>query len=299
MKSTSDTTIHGWPFAPPASTQIDACKPFITSLSAGIVIHRVGQVNYGFADEARGFARDLQRYMNTRLSSDATTLVYEEVLGSYGRMHWLVHMKTPSDYSRLLQMVDHDKVFQEIYQGDRLPERGGGNWERIFVQGSFREHMMVPQHGFAKEGLEDLEPGRFVPPARHQLPRLEHPPLDSSMAGAIVLRTLQARYESRDLARYYLYEWQTYVNKATDGAVTVTLFEEIWGSQDRLHLMLHLRALDDYHRLCVMEAQDTGLRELMRKPRVRIGSEAAGWGRLFADASMHDTVLIPMVSPCV
>lgn len=297
MTSTSDSKADDWSFAPPAITQVDAGKPVINSLNAGLVIHRVGQVNYGFADEARGFARDLQRYMNMRLSPDATTFVYEEALGGYGRMHWLMHMKTPGDYTRLLQMVDHDKAFQEIYQGDRLPERGGGNWERIFVQGSFCEQVMLPQHGFAREHLDELEPDRFVPPARHQLAPTSVPPLDSSTAGAIVLRTVQARYESRDLARYYLYEWQTYINKTAAGAVTSMLFEEIWGAQDRLHVMLHLRSLGDHHRLWELEARDAGLKELMARPRVRIGGEDAGWGRLFQDASMHDTVLIPLAVP--
>nr|ASV46887.1 hypothetical protein [uncultured bacterium] len=294
---TSNTPGAPWPSAPAAASQLDVSKGLITSLSAGLIIHRVGQVAYGFAEEARGFSRELQRYMNTRLSSDATTLVYEEVLGQYGRMHWLVHMKTPSDYGRLLHMVDHDKAFQEIYQGNRLPERGGGNWERIFVQGSFRENVMVPQHGFAKESMDELEPGRFVPPARHQLAPTGQPHLDSSSAGALVLRTVQARYESRDLARYYLYEWQSYVNKAAPGIITAALFEEIWGSQDKLHVALHLRSLDDYQRLHQLETQDEGLKQLMAKPRVSLAGQPTGWGGLFANATMTDTVLLPLPPP--
>jgi hypothetical protein len=293
----SQNASNSWSFAPPAASQLDASKGLVTTLSTGLLIHRVGQVAYGFVDEARSFARDLQRYMNARLSSDATTLVYEEILGQYGRMHWFVHMKTPSDYGRLLQMVDHDKAFQDIYQGDRLPERGGGNWERMFVQGSFRETVMVPQHGFAKEAMDELEPGRFVPPARHQLASTGQPFLDSSSAGAIVLRTVQARYESRDLARYYLFEWQSYVNKAAPGTITAAMFEEIWGSQDKLHVMVHLRSLDDYQRLCELESQDEGLKQLMAKPRVSIGGQAIGWGGLFQDATMHETVLLPMARP--
>lgn len=297
MTSTSNNANGRWSFSPPARAQVEPGNEIITSLSAGLIIHRVGQVNFGFADEARSFARDLQRYMNGRLSSDATTLVYEEVLGNHGRMHWLVHMKTPSDYGRLLQMADHDKAFQEIYQGDRLPERGGGNWERIFAQGSFRENVMAPQHGFAKEALDELDTGRFVPPARHQLRPTGVPPLDSSTAGAIILRTVQARYESRDLARFFLYEWQTCVNKAAPGVVTSAMFEEIWGSQDKLHLILHLRTLDDYERLLQLEIQDAGLKELMARPRVTIGGRPIGWGGLFQDASMTDAVLLPLAAP--
>jgi hypothetical protein len=283
-----------WSFAPPARAQVDPDKPIIHSLSAGLIIHRVGQVAYDFTHEARGFARELQGYMNARLSAEATTFVYQEILGQHGRMHWLVHMKTPSDYGRLLQMVDHDKVFQEIYQRDRLPERGGGNWERIFLQGSFRENVMVPQHGFGKEALDELDPGRFVPPARHQIRRGSAPLLDSSSAGAIVLRTTQAQYGARDVARHFLHEWQSYVNKAVAGAVTSAQFEEIWGTQDRLHLMLHLRSFDDYQVLCQLESQDSGLKDLLAKPRVNIGGKPLGWGSLFQEASISDTVLLPL-----
>ncbi|WP_332442969.1 DUF6039 family protein [Burkholderia ubonensis] len=105
---------------------------------------------HDYLPEARAFAIQLQNYMNVKLSPDAVTLVYEEVFGRHGKMHWLVHMKTPSDYGRLLDLVDHDKAFQDIYQEDRLPERGGGDWARICVQGSFREHVIVPRHGFAR-----------------------------------------------------------------------------------------------------------------------------------------------------
>ncbi|MDB4987472.1 MAG: sle [Myxococcaceae bacterium] len=268
----------------------------LNSLTAGLIIHRVGQINYGFADEARSFARDLQGYMNVRLNSQATTLVYEEIMGSYGRMHWLVHMKDPSDYGRLLKMVDHDKAFREIYEGDRLPERGGGNWERMFVQGSFRENVMVPQHGFAKQGLDQIEEDRFVPPARHQLERGSKDSLNSSPAGILVVRTVQASYEARDLARYYLYDWLTHVNRAADGALTATLFEEIWGCQDRLHVLLHMRSLDDYRLLFELESRDAGLREMMAKPRITISGQPLGWGRLFQHTSMGDTVLVPLTT---
>ena len=294
MTSVSSASRGGWAFAPPAISQVESGEGIINSLTAGLIIHRVGQVNYGFADEARSFARDLQRHMNAQLSSDATTFVYEEALGTQGRMHWLVHMKTPGDYGRLLQMVDHDKTFQKIYQDDRLTERGSGNWERMFAQGSFRENVLVPQHGFALESADELEPGRFVPPGGHQIPREIEPRIDSGTAGAIVLRTIRAKYEWRDLARCFLYDWQGYVNKAAVGSVTSVLFEEIWGVQDTLYLILHLRSLDDYRTLCELEAKDAGLKELLRKPRVSIAGAPAGWGAMFQEASMTDRVLLPL-----
>lgn len=283
-----------WSFTPPGIAQLASTEGLLHSLNAGIIIHRVAQVNYDYLSEARAFAQELQGYMNGRLKPDATVLVYEEVLGNHGKMHWLLHMKTPADYGRLLHLVDHDKAFQEIYQGDRLPERGGGNWERIFAQGSFQERVMVPQHGFAREAMDDMDSGRFLPPARHQIGEANLPFLDSALCGALVLRSIQARYESRDLARFFLSQWQSYVNNALGGLVSVAQFEEMWGTQDRLHLMIHLRDLDAYAHLRRLEIEDEGLRALMKKPRVSLEGADLAWGGLFDPASMVDTVLLPV-----
>nr|WP_269764368.1 DUF6039 family protein [Burkholderia ubonensis] len=70
------------------------------SLNAGMVIHREAQVHHDYLPEARAFAIQLQNDMNMKLCPDAVTLVYEEVFGRHGKMHWLVHMKTPSAYGR-------------------------------------------------------------------------------------------------------------------------------------------------------------------------------------------------------
>ncbi|GGB95821.1 DUF6039 family protein [Pseudoduganella buxea] len=283
-----------WSFAPPALAQLADPANVLHSLNAGMLIHRVAQVNYDYMAEARSFSLDLQGYMNAKLNPDATVLVYEEILGNQGRMHWLLHMKHPSDYGRLLHLVDHDKAFQDIYQGDRLPQRGGGNWERIFLQGSFREKVMVPQHGLAREALDEIPPGHFLPPARHQISDANVPFLDSANAGAIVLRSFQARYESRDLARYFLNEWQSHVNQRLPGAVTSAQFEEMWGRQDQLHLLIHLRNLDSYAALRQLELTDTGLHALMQKPRVNLAGQDLAWGGLFETGSVHDTVLLPV-----
>lgn len=296
IENHSDRPKSAWSFAPPALAQLASKEGLLHSLNSGIIIHRVAQVNYDYLGEARTFARELQGYMNGKLTPDATVLVYEEVLGHHGRMHWLLHMKTPADYGRLLHLVDHDKAFQEIYQGDRLPERGGGNWERIFVQGSFHEHVIVPQHGFAREAMDQMEPGRFLPPARHQIGEANAPMFDSAHCGALVLRSVQARYESRDLARFFLSEWQSYVNNALGGLVTVAQFEEMWGAQDRLHLMIHLRDLDTYAHLRRLELEDEGLRALMKKPRVNLNDAPLAWGGLFDTASMIDSVLLPVAA---
>jgi len=276
-----------------AENQLTPGAEILHSLNSGFIIHRIGQVNYDYIHDARSFALDLSGYINAQLSAEATTFVYEEIFGNHARLHWLVHMKTPSDYGKLLHMVDHDKSFQNIYEGDRLPERGGGNWEKIFVQGSFKENILIPQHGFATEAMDDLEADCFVPPARHQIKAENEPLLNSSNTGVIVRRTFQAKYESRDLARLYLSQWQTYINDNLPAAVSSGQYEEMWGSQDRLHLLIHLQSLEDYKILHQFEREDAGLKEIMSMPRVNLKGEELGWGGLFEPNSVKDIVLLP------
>ncbi|MBY8848605.1 aminotransferase class I/II-fold pyridoxal phosphate-dependent enzyme, partial [Saccharothrix sp. MB29] len=54
--------------------------------NSGLIIHRVGQVNYRFRRQARSFARDLQDGTNKALHPYATTLVYEELFGVQDRV---------------------------------------------------------------------------------------------------------------------------------------------------------------------------------------------------------------------
>src|SRR5438874_11822593 len=116
-----------------------ADEELLHSGNAGMIIHRIGNLDYEHARSGRQFSVDLLRYVNRAQRGIATTFCYEEVFGVRDRLHWFVHMKSPDQYGRLLEMVDHDADFQEISLRDRLPAKGGGNWERMFVEGTLRE----------------------------------------------------------------------------------------------------------------------------------------------------------------
>jgi hypothetical protein len=266
------------------------------SLNAGLVIHRVGDVHQELFDEARAFSIDLTRYMNDRIGGRILTRLYEEGPAGSRRLHWLVHMKSPTDYRLLLDMVDHDKDFQAIYEGDRLPERGGGNWEKMFRQGSFHEVTLLPQHGFAHEAMDALDRASFVPPARHQIPGDAAAMLHSGNAGALLLRTFAARYESRDLARFYLSQWQAAFNRAAAGRATAGQYEQIWGYQDRLGLIVALRAQGDHPLVAQIERTDPDLRAVMAKLRVDLRGEARDWTGLFEPGAPTDELLVPVAS---
>ncbi|MFJ1598294.1 DUF6039 family protein [Streptomyces sp. NPDC088261] len=283
-----------WSFVPPAAEQVaEPPGQLLHTGNSGLIIHRVGQLAYEFRTEGRSFARDLQFFTNKALHPNATTLVYEELFGTQDRLHWLIHMRAPNDYGQLLEMVDHNTEFQEVSTSDRLAGQGGGNWERMFLQGSFHERVIVPQHGLTHAHEEADLDGLFAVPARFQSDQLPEQQLHSANAGVIIHRTGQVRFEFRKEGRNFAFAWLSRINEALAGHATVFLYEEQWGTQDRIHWMIHLRSLDDYSRIVELERTDAEFREILTGRRIPEGRGGGTWGRMFLDGTLQETVLVP------
>lgn len=279
--------------APTAEAGGDAAGAALHSANCGFTVHRTGQLEYGFAAEGRQFAVDLVGYLNQAQRGTISTYLYEEVFGAQDRLHWFVHMRSPHDYQRLLHMVDHDREYQDISTLDRLPGKGGGNWERMFTPGTFAERVLCPQHGFGHPPAGAVDPARvFADPACYQTAQPPELQLTTASAGAVIVRTGKARYELREQCRYFAVQWADHVNTALPGIVTAFLYEEIFGRQDTLHWLIHLRHLDDYGRLVDL-GRDPRYQELMTVERVPAGLGGGGWGSLFVPGTLHDTVLVP------
>ncbi|MER7234246.1 DUF6039 family protein [Streptomyces olivaceus] len=275
----------------------DAGDELLHSGNSGLVIHRAGQLRHEFRDEGRAFASDLVSYLNKPVAGVATVLVFEEILGNVDRLHWLIHMKMPNDYRRFLHVADHDDSFKEITESDRLPERDGGNWERMYVEGSFQERVYVPQHGLDHHSDGSEAPlDTFVPPAVHQtdtpVDQLRH----SADTGLTIIRTAQTKFEFRNEARDFAFEWARHVNRALAGEVTAYLYEETFGQQDRIHWMLHLDSLDSYRRLAELKHKDSAFQEMLGKEFIPARKGGGTWERTFVDAGIQDTVLTPLHS---
>ncbi|THA24105.1 hypothetical protein E4198_04560 [Streptomyces sp. RKND-216] len=296
----SDRPETGSTFLPALATMPDTGDSLLHSGNAGLIIHRAGQLRHEFRAEGRAFASDLVSYLNKPVAGVATIMVFEEILGDVDRLHWLIHMKMPNDYRRFLHVADHDASFKEITEGDRLPQRDGGNWERMYVEGSFQERVYVPQHGLDHHDDEEgEEPETFVPPALHQtgLPvdRLRH----SADTGLTILRSAQTKFEFRNEARHFAFEWARHVNRALTGDVTAYLYEETFGQQDRIHWMLHLDNLDSYRRLLELKDSDQEFRAMLGQQFVPARKGGGTWERTFVDAGIRDTVLTPLHSGTV
>lgn len=289
--SPSDT---GLGFTPAAIQSPAPADVLLHSANAGLLVHRVGQLRYEFREEGLAFASDLVQYINATQSDYTTVFLYEELLGTQNRLHWLLHLRQPNDYHRLLEMVDHSEKWREISERDRLPEKGGGGWERMFVEGSLRETIICPQHGLGHG--DEHEHDTFQPAARYQTTLTPERLLNSATAPLIVHRTGQARYAVRDEARVFVYEWAGYVNQALEGELTAFLYEEMWGRQDRLHTLIHLASIDACRRLLDLHEHDAGLRELFARQWAP-GARGHGWEYLFVDGSLVETLLVPRNRP--
>lgn len=264
------------------------------STNSGFILHRVGQLAYEFSAEGRKFSVDLLRYINESQEGVATSFAFEETFGTRDRLHWFIHLKTPADYRILLDMVDHDLEFRRISDDDRLPHKGGGNWDKMFIPRSLHEDVLVPQHGMQHEDDEDDDHGpTFVPPASHQLSQAPELQLNSATAGAIVMRTSDVRYDLREEGRMFIAHWQHYVNSKLAGKVTATLYEQTWGQQDHLFQLIHLRSAEDYQELVALERSEEMTQEVFARQRVHESKGGGTWDKLFLPASIHDTLLMP------
>ena len=277
----------------PAQQQISTpAEETLHSANAGLLVHRVGRIRNEFRSEAREFARMLQIAFNKLLHPNATTFLYEELFGDDAAFHWLVHMKAPNDYAGFIRGSDHDAGVRQTVEEDRLPKKGGGNWERMFEEGSFREKVMCPQHGIVRVEDKSALAGLFVPPARFQTATPLDKLLHSGNAGVIIQRSAQIRYEFREEGRHFAHEWQEYVNRKFSGDVTILLYEEIWGQQDRIYWMMHLRSFEAYAKILALAEQDDDYRQLFVKERASHKGKGT-WARMFVDCGMRDTVLVP------
>jgi hypothetical protein len=264
------------------------------SANSGLIIHRVGQFKYEYAKEGHGFSVDLLKYINEKQVGVATTFCYEETFGTRDRVHWLIHMRSLDDYKKLLHMVDHDEEFQDISLVDRLPEKGHGNWERIFVESSMQERILVPQHGLNQtDHDEEHDDGMFAPPARNQTLQPLDVQLNSANAGAVIMRAGNVKYEFREEGRLFWWDWQEYVNRELPGVATCLMYEETFGRQDRVHALIHLRDIADYRTLLELDRSPQMQKDIYGKQRIHETKGGGAWEQLFVTGTIGDTLLLP------
>lgn len=120
----------------------------LNSVTSGVVLLRSAQVRSRFRGEARAFARATAESINERLPGQASAFLFEEAFGPADRIHWMIHLKDLSVYYDLINVhAAQDPKLIDIYTRDWIsPEKGGGKWSELFVEGSMTDLALTPQH---------------------------------------------------------------------------------------------------------------------------------------------------------
>ncbi len=139
-----------WRFDVPVAQQQTSVDPsqILHSANCGILSHRVGELKYEYRMEGRQFAREMCEAWNTSLAGHATVFLYEEAFGKSDRIHFFIHLKTLSSYYHLMGMrAAASERLREVFTKQWIAsEKGGGGWDRMFVQGSLADEALTPQH---------------------------------------------------------------------------------------------------------------------------------------------------------
>jgi hypothetical protein len=228
--TTSETRAR---IVPPAQSQTSlAAADLLQSANAGVVVSKVGQARSEYRSEARMFARELAKHVNTRQAGNATAFVYEESFGTEDRLHWLIHLRSLDTYYRMVEMGDQDRAYRASLAAERVETDSGakGAWDRLFVDGSMHSTVLLPMHGYA-DGASGREPV-----AGDQTDQPADLMLNSGNAGIVVHRSAQVGYGVRAQARKYARDLAAALNKQLAGEVTAFVYEEAFGAADRWSL---------------------------------------------------------------
>ncbi|MBI3688101.1 MAG: hypothetical protein HY241_12355 [Actinobacteria bacterium] len=283
----------GWraAVAPPAAGQLlTGTATVLDSSSSGVVVERVAQVRAGHRAEAVSFARETADRVNTTLAGSCTAFVFEQTFGVRDRLHLLLHMASLDGYYLLRGSPD--------LGGLGAPD----TWNEHFAEGSITDTVLLPQfwgmYGTRVDGKLERESDIYrspapvgLPPARQQTTQPDEQILHSANAGIVMHRSTQIRYDFRSEARQFGREVAESINKNLPGECTVFVYEEAFGTADRLHWLIHLRDLSTYLRLLTLHVRDEEVRDIYFRDRLPPAKGGGTWARMFVAGSMVDVAL--------
>lgn len=280
-------------------------EKILHSTNSGLLVHRTAIVKSEFRSEGRVFARELAEYITTTQVGVASVFVYEETFGTKDVIHWILHITNLEMYSTMVQMGNSDPGFRDIFFKERIDsKKGGGTWDRMFVDGSITETVLLPQfsgmYGTTTEGmeppatLETKSGGLILPPAQHQTSVSPEETLNSVTAGIIIHRTGQLKFQYRSEGRQFARAVAETINTHQRNVVSVFLYEEAFGRSDRIHWLIHLKDLSSYYSLIDMRAAMTPeVKEVYTQQWIPKEKGGGDWSKLFIDATLEDVALTP------
>jgi hypothetical protein len=303
--SETEDLVQERPSLQPAQHQSGMASDLLLhSANAGLIVHRTAIARAEFRSEARVFARELAEYITRTREGICSVYVYEETFGSKDVVHWILHLSSLEAYSTMVQMGNSDPNFRNIFFRDRIAaEKGGGTWDRIFVDGSITETVLLPQfngmYGTGVDGAtqplrETAAGATILPPAQHQTSTPPEETLNSANAGIVMHRQGQLKYEFRAFGRQFARAVADIINRHQRGVASVFLYEEAFGRSDRIHWLIHLRDLSSYYSLIDMRASMTPeIAEVYNRQWIPQELGGGTWSRMFVDGSLEDLALTP------
>jgi hypothetical protein len=282
---------------PPALSQ-SALAPELVRNSADsrVVIERVAQIGAGRQAEARAFAAALVTRVNSEQAGLVSVLMFEETFGTRDRLHFLFHLESLAAYYDLLQA--------DLAPSAAATGGFGGRWNELFTAQGVHDTVLIPQfwgmYGTSADGVLEKQSTVYrscgavaLPPARQQTALPDSQILHSANSGIVMHRSAQPIYNFRSEARTFAREVAESINNNLPGECTVFVYEEGFGSADRLHWLIHLRDLTTYMRLLELHVRNEQVRDIYFRDRIPAEKGGGTWARIFVESSMHDVALTP------
>lgn len=281
---------------PPAHVQTGrAPEQLRHSGNSRVLIERVAQIRAGCGKQAREFVGSLVRRLNDEQGGLSGALLFEETFGVRDRVHIFFHLDSLAAYYDLLQ-ADLDDPTRASF--------GGARWNEIFAESGVGDTVLMPQFwGMYGTKVDDIvekqstvhrsQGAVALPPARQQTALPDDALLSTANAGIVMHRSVQLVYDFRSEARTFAREVAESINKNLPGECTVYVYEEGFGSADRLHWLMHLRDLTTYMRLLELHVRDEEVRDIYFRDRLPAEKGGGTWARMFVEGSMRDVALTP------
>ncbi len=289
---------------PPAQEQSSVPpEDLLNSGNAGVIVERTAQLRNGYHAAGRQFARGLAEMINVKQQGTATVFVYEETFGTKDKMHFLIHLSSLAAYEVLVAMGTRDEEYRAQLSPEQKEE--AARWDKIFVDAGMHETVLLPQfwgmYGTQADGKLEREstvytqsaPITSIPGAREQVALPSDQVLHSGNAGLVMHRTAVLSYDFRSEGRVFAREVAQSINENLPGEATVFVYEEAFGTADRLHWLIHLKSITSYYRLLELHVRNEKVRNLYFEEKIPPEKGGGTWARMFLPGSMVDVALTP------
>ncbi|TQS26494.1 DUF6039 family protein [Microbispora sp. KK1-11] len=140
--------------------------------------------------------------------------------------------------------------------------------------------------------VSTLDAGR-IRPAQHQSSVPADKVLHSGNSGFIIARNAQLKYSHRAEGRQFFSEVVRHMNDSDLNGASFFCYEEAFGTQDRLHWLIHWKSPNDYGISLEMVDHDETMIDLLESDRVKDDDGVGAWGRLIVEGTMQEKILVP------